>query len=115
MSSGRALGHALASRESISIVLIDADHQADFVMDDLRWARLVHPGGFVCLHDYSDKFPGVAWAVERFLQRNRHYRKVAVVSSLVVLQKQRASDRSEVTLVDRAAALAARLSISARR
>jgi hypothetical protein len=68
-------------------VFIDGDHRAYPVMVDLQWADLVNPGGFVCLHDSSEKFPGVTWAIARFLRNCPAFEKVGQVETLVVLRK----------------------------
>ncbi|MBO6603043.1 MAG: class I SAM-dependent methyltransferase [Roseicyclus sp.] len=40
-------------------VFIDGDHRHYPVLVDLQWADLINPGGFICLHDRFEKFPGV--------------------------------------------------------
>jgi predicted O-methyltransferase YrrM len=107
-TSSTALRLALQKRESFSFILIDADHNADHVMHDLRWTRLLEEGGYVCLHDYQPAFPGVMWATDRFLRKNRSYRRVALIDTLAVVRKERLADRPEVTAVDLALARAVR-------
>ncbi len=68
-------------------VFIDGDHRAYPVTVDLQWADLVNKGGFIFLHDSSPKFPGVTWAIERFLQNCPEFEKVGQEGSLVVLHK----------------------------
>lgn len=45
-------------------VFIDADHREDAVAADIKaWRSKVRPGGLLCGHDYSPRFPGVVSAV----------------------------------------------------
>jgi predicted O-methyltransferase YrrM len=85
--SEEALRSALEAGEQFAFVFIDANHQARHVIRDLRWAELLSVGGALCLHDYSARFPGVVWALDRFLRNNRNYRRVTLCNSLVILQK----------------------------
>ena len=53
---------------SLDMVYIDAAHDYDSVIGDLlAWHPKVKSGGFVCGHDYHDKF-GVKKAVQYFLK-----------------------------------------------
>lgn len=69
-------------------VFIDGDHRAYPVMVDLQWADLVNPGGFICLHDSSPKFPGVTWAIGHFLRRCPEFEMVGQEGTLVALRKR---------------------------
>ena len=100
MSSEGALAAAAAAGEQFDFILIDANHQARHVISDLRWAKLLRPGGYLCLHDYGPMFPGVMWATDRFLANNRNYRRVSLSGSLFVIQKNEMSARDEVGSVD---------------
>jgi SAM-dependent methyltransferase len=41
-------------RNSVDFVYIDANHEFDYVMEDIiEWARVVRPGGIVAGHDYT--------------------------------------------------------------
>jgi predicted O-methyltransferase YrrM len=84
--SDAALRAATAAGERFEFILIDANHGARHVIRDLRWADLLSPGGYLCLHDYG-RFPGVTWAANRFLRRNSNVRWIALEDSLVVIQK----------------------------
>jgi hypothetical protein len=100
---------ALASNESYSFIFIDAVHSVLEVTQDLRWTRMLEPGGYVCIHDYKPKFPGVKWAVRWFLWRNRNYRMIGLAGSLAVLHKSGVSTVRESGALDLAAAQAARM------
>jgi predicted O-methyltransferase YrrM len=100
---------ALKAGEHFSFIFIDAEHDAQNVTRDLLWTRMLDPGGFVCLHDYNERFCGVMWAVNHFLKRNRNYRQVALVDSLIVLQKQSAGRAPEISRIDLTRAYAVRI------
>jgi hypothetical protein len=100
MDSESALAAATAAAEQFDFILIDANHQARHVISDLRWAKLLRPGGYLCLHDYGPKFPGVMWAADRFLANNPNYRRVSLTASLVVIQKSEMSRWDEVGAAD---------------
>ncbi len=76
-----------AAGGKFDFIFIDADHRHYPVTVDLQWADLVEQGGFVCLHDYSSKFPGVIWAVDRFLKKNLNYEIFDRAGSLIALKK----------------------------
>jgi predicted O-methyltransferase YrrM len=50
---------AMSANETFDFIFIDGQHDASYVMEDLRWTRLLNADGLVCLHDYKPKFPGV--------------------------------------------------------
>jgi SAM-dependent methyltransferase len=100
MDSESALAAATAAGEQFDFILIDANHQARHVISDLRWAKLLRPGGYLCLHDYGPRFPGVIWATDRFLANNPNYRRVSLTLSLMVIQKSETSARDEVGAID---------------
>lgn len=55
---------ALVDRR-FDFVFIDAEHTYEGVRDDIRaWRDKIVPGGLLCGHDYSKKFPGVKLAVD---------------------------------------------------
>jgi predicted O-methyltransferase YrrM len=99
--SGDALVAAGAAGERYDFIFIDANHEARHVIRDLQWARLLSPGGYLCLHDYQPNFPGVIWAVDRFLRRNGNYRRTAQHGSLIVIEKLAEGRGDEVGAVDR--------------
>ena len=50
--------------ESLDFVFIDAGHMYEEVKEDISlWLPKVKPGGVISGHDYSNKWPGVAAAV----------------------------------------------------
>lgn len=99
-TSWNMLQPALARKERFSFIFIDAVHRAKQVMQDLRWTRLLDPGGYVCLHDHQPKFDGVIWATKRFLARQPQYEQVALVDSLAILRKRESTDGDEVSDFD---------------
>ena len=72
---------------------------------DLRWLRLLNVGGLACFHDYSPKFKGVQWPVDRFLKRNGHFSRQGLAGSLLCIRRDAESSRAEVTGSDRVWAL----------
>jgi predicted O-methyltransferase YrrM len=91
---------ALAKQERFSFVFIDAVHKAKEVMQDLRWTRLLEPGGYVCLHDHKPRFRGVMWATRWFLARQPQYQRVALVESLAILRKTAPAAHAEASDFD---------------
>ncbi len=65
--------------DRFAFIFIDGNHDLKYVTQDLRWTRLLVDGGYVCLHDYSESFPGVILATDRFLRRNPNYSLVSHV------------------------------------
>jgi len=94
------LARERASGVGFDFVFIDGDHRAYPVMVDLQWADMVNPGGFICLHDRSEKFPGVGWAIDRFLSRSPEFSFVQQAGTLVVLRKNIDRQGSFVTASD---------------
>jgi predicted O-methyltransferase YrrM len=99
-TSSTAFRRANRRKESFDFMLIDASHKILAVMADLRWTRLLNVGGVVCFHDYSDKFPGVKLAVDRFLKHHPNYEPVGLVESLLALRKAAPCPSKEVSLFD---------------
>ncbi len=86
--------------DRFSLILIDAYHKLRYVMWDLRWARFLAVGGFVCLHDCLPK-SDVACGVDRFLARNSAcYKKVGLARSLIAIRKVAAPLSNEVDTWD---------------
>ncbi len=100
--SGRLFAEAARAADSFDFILIDASHRIRKVTDDLRWTRLLRPGGVICLHDYHPAFPGVVRSADRFLARNPNYERIGQVSSLLALRKTAPSLHPEISTSDRA-------------
>ena len=107
-SSVAAWRAATRARERFDFILIDAGHKLLDVVRDLRWTRLLRPGGIVCLHDYDDRWShrGVRVAVDRFTARHPEYERIGQAGTLVALRKQRSPRRPEVGPADLVHALA---------
>ena len=55
---------------SLDFVYIDANHQYEYVRNDIEfWTKKVKINGYVCGHDYFDKFPGVIKATNEFVKK----------------------------------------------
>ncbi|MDC0143166.1 class I SAM-dependent methyltransferase [Verrucomicrobia bacterium] len=101
MSSDAAFARAEAEGARFDFILVDASHKIRHVMADLRWLRLLNVGGLACFHDYTARFKGVRWPIDRFLQRNSQFSRVALAGSLLCIRRDTTSARSEVTSCDR--------------
>ncbi|HUJ78796.1 MAG TPA: class I SAM-dependent methyltransferase [Nitrospiria bacterium] len=101
--------------ERFGFIFIDGAHGCRYVMQDLTWSRLLERGGFLCLHDYSEKTRGVIVAANRFLKKYPHYKKIALVGSLLVIQKTGDTSVPEVTWADHRYATMMSLSLQLRR
>jgi predicted O-methyltransferase YrrM len=99
--SGDVFKAAARARDSFDFMVIDASHRIRKVTDDLRWTRLLRPGGLVCLHDYHPDFPGVMKSVDRFLTHYPNYERTKQVGGLLVLRKVGPSPRLEISAADR--------------
>ena len=86
-----------AAGRTFDFVFIDADHRHYGVTVDLQWADLVRENGIICLHDYTEKFPGVVWAVDRFLKENSNYEIINRTGSLVALKKNSQGPKQPIT------------------
>jgi predicted O-methyltransferase YrrM/SAM-dependent methyltransferase len=74
--------------EKFAFILIDGKHDLLHVMQDLLWTRQLLPGGIVCLHDFSCRYPGVKRAVRSFLRRHPEaYEMIERTGSLVSIRK----------------------------
>jgi predicted O-methyltransferase YrrM len=101
MSSDDAFTRAEAAQDRFDFILVDASHKVRYVMNDLRWMRLLNVGGLACFHDYAPQFKGVRWPIDRFLRRNPHFTRVNQAGSLLCLRKEREEPRIEVNGADR--------------
>ncbi len=95
---------AEAAGEQFDFMLIDASHKLNHVTRDLSWTRMLKVGGYVAMHDYAPKFPGVTQAADRFLARYPNYSREKLAGSLLILKKNAESAAAEVSAGDRFAA-----------
>lgn len=95
---------AAAAGEQFDFMLIDASHKLNHVTRDLSWTRMLNVGGYVCMHDYAPKFPGVTQAADKFLARYPNYTRAKLAGSLLILRKNAPSTAPEITAGDRVAA-----------
>lgn len=102
MNTRAGFTDAASRNERYAFMLIDAGHKLIDVTLDLRWTRLLEPGGIVCLHDYDDRWShrGVRVAVDRFERRHPEYERIGHADTLVVLRKLRAPARPEIDALD---------------
>jgi hypothetical protein len=105
MSSDSAFARAEAEGERFDFILVDASHKIRHVMADLRWLRLLNVGGLACFHDYTARFKGVRWPIDRFLHRNPQFSRVGLSGSLLCIRRDTTSAQPEVTSCDRVWAL----------
>lgn len=98
------LSKAMGAGHMFDFVFIDGDHRAYHVTVDLQWADLVNVGGTICLHDRQPKFPGVGWAIDRFLDKNPNFKFVSQTDSLVILEKTADAPGTAVSSSDLAVA-----------
>ena len=101
MRSDEAFEQALKENLKFDFILIDASHKIRYVMNDLRWMRLLNVGGLACFHDYAPRFKGVRWPIDRFLRRNPHFSRHGQAETLLCLRKDRPPARPEVGALDR--------------
>lgn len=87
---------ACESGEEYSFILIDASHQLKNMIRDLRWLERLKAGGGAAFHDYSELFPGVQIAVRTLLSRNKNYRAIRLVDTLLFIEKTAASKGREI-------------------
>jgi hypothetical protein len=99
-NSRPAFQEARRAGETYSFIFVDGAHKLRYVTEDLAWAGLLGPGGFVCFHDYGPAEPGVTMAVDRFLAGHSNYAVVDRVERLLILRKL-GPGRPEVTAWDR--------------
>ncbi len=76
----------------LGLLFIDGGHDLENVMNDLRYTKLLIPGGIVAVHDYSHpSYPDVAKAVDQWSKTNRHEFKelsaVGTMAAFVAMQK----------------------------
>ncbi|KRV50157.1 hypothetical protein AQ490_17300 [Wenjunlia vitaminophila] len=76
------------SDRSYGVVVVDGDHSAEGVADDLAWVEeIVAPGGIVVVDDYGDRnWPGVKEAADRHLADSDLLELVGVCSTSAFLR-----------------------------
>lgn len=87
---GTTESHLLPAIEkgfTFNFIFVDGDHKAFPVMLDIQWMELLSVGGIACFHDYNDKFPGVVWALNRFLKKNDQFKVILRAESLIVVKR----------------------------
>lgn len=85
----------------ISLLFIDADHKARPLFKDMALLNYVLPGGYICIHDYQNKFNGVVWIVQRLLRHNKqHLTFVELSDSLIVIKKIGSNKISGLSKID---------------
>lgn len=92
--------NAERKQEKYDLIFIDGAHKVRYVMQDLKWSRLLNRGGLLILHDFSPNYRGVWYSVNRFLKKNPHYSIVRQVDKLIALQKDASSEKSEISSWD---------------
>lgn len=89
-----------AENLNLDFLFIDADHRHFPVLVDLAWAAKVNKGGYVCFHDDQPKFPGVGWAIRRFMSNNANFKYVTKADSLVIIKKLDSSREVNISAWD---------------
>lgn len=87
MRSWDAFQLARRAGEKFDFVLIDGTHKFRYVVQDLHWAGQVEIGGIIALHDYTPQIRAVQAAADHFLARNRNYRRIDLIDSLLIIEK----------------------------
>jgi predicted O-methyltransferase YrrM len=100
-TSAKAFGWAKENNVKFDFILIDGNHKIRYVNEDLRWTRFLHPGGLLCVHDYSPRYPGVYLNMKRFLHKYANYKILSQVETLLILEKKSASQYPEISALDR--------------
>ena len=99
-SSAEAFRQKASSSLKLSFILVDGNHKIRYVTEDLRWARFLEPGGLLCLHDHTPRFPGVCLNVKRLLRKHPNYEILSQTETLLILKKTRPSDSLEISVLD---------------
>lgn len=74
----------------IGLLWIDANHSYETVSEDiLHWQGYVEPGGYICLHDYDERTPGVICAVYEQLISSGRWESFKVVNTIFCARKSR--------------------------
>ena len=100
-TSAKAFSWAKENNVNFDFILIDGNHKIRYVNEDLRWTRFLRPGGLLCVHDYSPRYPGVYLNMNRFLHKYANYKILSQVETLLILEKKSASQYPEISALDR--------------
>ncbi|BAV06591.1 Methyltransferase domain-containing protein [Filimonas lacunae] len=83
----QAYSFDVAWDKPVSYLFIDGLHDyVNVARDFWHYAGWLQPGAYIAFHDYAHYYPGVQAFVNELLASNQ-YRKVALASSLMVIQK----------------------------
>lgn len=79
---------AQASDREYGVIVIDGDHSAEGVANDLKFAeKIIAPGGIVVLDDFGDKgWPGVQEATEAHLAGETKFEFLGAVATSAFLR-----------------------------
>ncbi|GLY33669.1 class I SAM-dependent methyltransferase [Kineosporia sp. NBRC 101731] len=88
---------AQVSDRKYGVIVIDGDHSAEGVANDLRFAeKIVAPGGIVVLDDYGDKnWPGVEQATRAHLAGDTRFEVAGVVATSAFLRAAPVAPKSK--------------------
>lgn len=86
-TSVEAFPQAKAAGERFDFIFVDGCHKLKNVIRDIQWAELLSVDGLICFHDYTPRFPGVMWAVDRWLRRRPQYQVLGREGSLLAVSK----------------------------
>lgn len=101
-TSDEAFSSSEQLNERFDFIFVDGSHKLRYVTEDLRWSRLLNPGGTIAFHDYAPQFPGVQMAIDRFLSKYPNYSIRNHIDTLLVIEKTAPCPDQEVTWVDQA-------------
>lgn len=80
-------------RQSVSLVILDADHGYEAVQEDIaHWAPAIAPGGIIGGDDHTSEFPGVQRACEGYFGNN--YQAKAAELEWTTWRARRTTDRA---------------------
>ncbi len=82
-------GSLTGGNTGIRLLWIDGDHTYGGVWSDiLHWRDYLDPGGVICFHDYSERFPGVIRAVYEHVVSSGGFHDFQRVDSIVSAVKK---------------------------
>lgn len=95
-TSRKAFAKASSAGERFDFILIDACHKFPYVVQDLRWSRLLNVGGLLAMHDVCPKHWDVQLAAKLFLRRHQAYRIFGQKASLLLIEKIEEGNGKEI-------------------